>query len=123
MKEKPRRKPHHAESLIQQACVQWFRIAYPRYIILSVPNGGSRNSREAANLKREGALAGASDLIVIAERAVLFIEMKAGKNKQQQTQIIFQKNVESLGHSYKVCYSLQEFQLTVEHWLKERYGI
>ena len=120
--EAPRRH-RHIESSIQQACVLWFRAVYPNYIILSIPNGGSRNALEAANLKREGALAGASDLMVIAERAVLFIEMKKPKGKQQESQKVFQQNVERLGHKYVVCHSLQEFQLTIERFIKERYEI
>lgn len=120
---KKRRKPRHIESAIQIECVEWFRETYPNYIILSIPNGGSRNTLEAANLKREGALAGASDLVIIAEGAVLFIEMKSAKGKQTPYQIAFQKAVERLRHTYKVCHSKAEFQLTVEHWLKDRYGI
>ena len=118
-----RRKPRHIESEIQKSCVRWFREAYPRYIILSIPNGGSRNSLEAVNLKQEGALAGASDLLVIAEGVVLFVEMKSAKGRQSEYQKAFQKAVERLGHTYAVCRSLQEFQLTVERFLKERYGI
>ena len=122
-KQKIRRKPRHLESAIQQDCVAWFREAYPNYIIFAVPNGGSRNSIEAANLKREGVLSGAADLIIIAQNAVLFIEMKAGKNTQQPSQIAFQKAVERLGHTYKVCHSKTEFQLTVERWLRDKYGL
>lgn len=121
-KQKVRKKPRHLESAIQQNCVRYFRLAYPNYIIIAVPNGGSRNSREAANLKREGVLAGASDLIVIAERAVCFVEMKYGKNKQTDAQIEFQKNVERLGHTYLVCYGLNEFKLKIKRWLKEKFG-
>ncbi len=120
---KPRRKPRHIEDDIQVACVQWFRLAYPQYVVLAIPNGGTRNAREAANMKRSGILAGAADLMIIAERAVLFIEMKSPKGKQQESQLRFQKNVERLGHTYKVCHSLKEFQLTVESWLKDRYGL
>ena len=122
-KEKVRRKPRHVESTIQQACVRYFRLKYPNYIILSIPNGGSRNALEAANLKREGALAGASDLMVIVENAVLFIEMKRPKGRQQETQKAFQEAVERLGHTYAICHSLQEFQLTIERFIKDKYGI
>ena len=121
--EKVRRKPRHIESKIQQSCVLWFHVAYPNYVILSIPNGGSRNRMEAANMKREGLLAGAADLLIIAERAILFVEMKTEKGRQQETQKIFQQNVERLGHSYKICRSLSDFQMTVERWLKERYGL
>lgn len=113
----------HIEGDIQEACVNWFRLAYPNFLIFSVPNGGTRNSREAAQLKKEGSLAGVSDLIIIAENAILFIEMKSKKGKQQESQKKFQAAVERLGFEYRVCHSLQEFQLTVERWLKERYGL
>ncbi len=90
---------------------------------MSIPNGGSRNRIEAASIKREGALAGASDLLIVAERAVLFVEMKKPGGRQQETQKLFQKNVERLGHEYKICHSLSEFQMTVERWLRDKYGL
>lgn len=114
------RKPRHIESGIQQACVEWFRWMYSDYIIFSVPNGGSRNSREASNMKKEGLLPGVSDLIVVADGKVLFVEMKAGKNGQQQTQKDFQKKVESLGFKYVVCRSLDEFIAAIEEWLEKK---
>lgn len=116
------RKHRHVEEDIQTACVQWFRLAYPEFIIMAIPNGGSRNAREGANLKRSGVLAGASDLLVIANRSVLFVEMKTPKGHQQETQIIFQRNIERLGHDYRICHSLHEFQLTIERWFKEKFG-
>ena len=118
-----RRKPRHIESDIQQACVTWFSLAYPKYVIFSVPNGGSRNLREAANLKKEGALAGVSDLVIVAERTVLFVEMKSPKGRQQETQKIFQRNVERLGHRYCICHSLKEFQLSVVRWIKDNQSL
>lgn len=114
-----RRPPRHIESAIQQECVTWFRVAYPGLIILSIPNGGSRNTLEAQRLKREGALAGASDLLVIARGSVLFVEMKSKKGRQQESQKIFQQKVERLNHKYVICHSKKEFALEVEKWLKE----
>ena len=110
----------HEESEIQQACVSWFRYTYPRYVIFSVPNGGSRNVIEASNLKKEGALAGVSDLVVVAERRVLFVEMKTAKGRQQDTQKEFQHRVEVLGHRYVVCRSLDDFMRAINAWLGGR---
>lgn len=118
-----KRKPSHVESEIQQACVRWFRLAYPQYIILSIPNGGSRNVIEAANLKREGALAGASDLLIVADHRVLFVEMKKPKGRQQRTQKDFQRRVEILGHRYVICYSLDDFMQKVREWLGTKRNI
>ena len=122
-KERKPQRHRHIEGDIQEACVKWFRYAYPNYIIFAVPNGGTRNGREAVQLKREGALAGVADLVIVIEGAVLFVEMKTKNNKQQESQKVFQKNVERLRHQYVVCHSLQEFQLAIERFIKERFGM
>lgn len=117
---KKRRKPSHKESEIQQACVRFFRYTYPQYIILSIPNGGSRNVVEAVNLKKEGALAGASDLLLIADHKVLFVEMKTARGRQQQSQKDFQHKVEVLGFKYVICRSLDDFMTEVHNWLGKK---
>jgi hypothetical protein len=48
-----------------------------RAIIFSIPNGGTRNKREAVSLKKTGLLPGASDLIVITPKGkLMFVELK-----------------------------------------------
>ena len=113
----------HIESEIQKSCVAWFRSEYPNYICFAVPNGGARNRKEAGIMKGEGVLAGVSDLIIVADNAVLFVELKKEGGTQQKTQKEFQRNVERLGHTYAVCHSVAEFKITVERWLKEKYGV
>lgn len=113
-----RRKPRHIESNIQQAVVKWFRMQYPRFIIAAVPNGGFRNAREAAIMQREGVLAGFADLVVIARRNVLFLEMKTTKGQQSDKQKEFQNKVSNLGFEYIVCRSFEQARLAIERWLK-----
>lgn len=113
-----RRKPRHIESNIQQAVVKWFRMQYPRFIIAAVPNGGFRNAREAAIMQREGVLAGFADLVVIARRNVLFLEMKTTKGQQSDKQKEFQNKVSKLGFEYIVCRSFEQARLAIERWLK-----
>lgn len=120
---KPRRKPRHIEESIQTAAVTWFRLAYPRYLCFHAANGGSRNRLEAVNLKRSGVLAGVSDLIIIADRDVLFVEIKTKTGRQSEHQRAFQANVERLGFEYKICRSLADFQATINHWIKDKYAI
>lgn len=120
---KPRHPPRHLESQAQQQMVQWFRLEYPTYIIAAIPNGGRRNAIEAKIMKGEGVLAGFSDLIIIADKNVLFVEVKTAKGKQTEKQIQFQEKVQRLGFQYSICRSLSEFIMTVEKWLKERYEI
>lgn len=118
-----RHPPRHIESEIQKSIVVWFRAHYPRYIIAAIPNGGYRNAREAAIMKSEGVLAGFSDLIVIAQGKILFVEIKTAKGKQSERQKYFQKSVEALGFPYAVCRSLADFVSVFGKWYKENYKV
>ena len=116
--QKRKRKPRHIEESIQVACVKWFRLQYPNLVIFAVPNGGSRNLYEAKNMKESGTLAGVADLVIVGNNGrVLFVEMKAGKNKQEASQVIFQQKVENLGHKYIICRSLEQFKKEVDLWV------
>lgn len=74
-------------------------------------------------MKGEGVLAGFSDLIVIAQGNVLFIEVKTKDGKQSDLQIKFQSNVERLGFQYSICRSLEDFIMTVEKWVKSKFSV
>ena len=74
-------------------------------------------------MKGEGVLAGFSDLIVIAQGNVLFIEVKTKDGKQSDLQIKFQSDVERLGFQYSVCRSLEDFIMTVEKWVKSKFSV
>ena len=120
---KSRATHRHDETHIQIQMVNWFRLQYPSYIIAAIPNGGRRNAVEAKIMKGEGVLAGFSDLIVIAFNSILFVEVKTEKGKQSASQKKFQSDVERLGFQYSVCRSLQDFQLTIERWLKAKFSV
>ena len=116
--QKRKRKPRHIEESIQVACVKWFRLQYPNLVIFAVPNGGSRNLYEAKNMKESGTLAGVADLVIVGNGGrVLFVEMKAGKNKQDDSQVLFQNKVEKLGHKYIICRSREQFMKEVDLWV------
>ncbi len=108
----------HQESSLQTQCVKWFRYQYPHLVIYAVPNGGSRNVREAQRLKSEGVLAGVADLtILLPQGKSLYIEMKVKGNRQTPNQKEFQQKTEALGHKYYVCYSFEEFEKAVKQEL------
>ena len=108
------------ESTLQASCVRWFRYQYPHLVIYAVPNGGSRNVREAQRLKAEGVLAGVADLVVMLPQGKsLYIEMKIKSNRQTENQKDFQKKATSLGHTYVVCYSFEKFQKIIENQIQK----
>ena len=97
------------EDNIQREIILAFRLFHPKSIIFAVPNGGSRNAIEGANLKRSGVLAGVSDLIVIHNRKCYFIEVKQSKGKQTDYQKEFEEKVKAQGFEYHVVFSASEF--------------
>jgi|WetSurMetagenome_2_1015567.scaffolds.fasta_scaffold32191_5 hypothetical protein len=115
---------NNEESRLQQACITWFRLQYPKIskLLFSVPNGSLRDKVTGAILKREGVVSGVSDLILLLPKhgfASLCIEMKAGKNKQSDNQKEWQSLAESAHNKYVVCRSIDEFMIIVNHYLSK----
>ena len=82
-----------SEDTEQMAVVSWARWNVQKYPELKwlyhVPNGGSRNRAEAAKFKQMGVKAGVADLCLPYPKGAycgLWIEMKYGRNTQQETQ-------------------------------------
>ena len=123
-KELPRRSPRQEESRLQQACVRLFALRWPRLegLLLAVPNGGRRDATTGARLKKEGVVAGVSDLLLLAPSPAgahgLCIEMKTPSGRQSPAQRAWQQKVEARGYRYALCRSLEEFASTVEAYLQ-----
>ncbi len=89
--------------------------------LFHVPNGGSRNKTEAVKLKQMGVKAGVSDLCLPYPKGVysgLFIEMKYGNNRQQNTQKEFLAAMAAAGHFVATCYSAAEAIKVIEEYLE-----
>jgi len=110
-----------SESKIQQEIVMWYRNNYcttknePRNLIFSVPNEGKDINEQMAK-KATGLLSGVSDLIVVMNNKVIFVEVKDEKGKQKPKQKIFERDVSVLGHLYYVVRSLNDFKNIIELW-------
>jgi len=79
-------------------------------MILSIPNGGGRDSREGKTLKNTGLLPGASDLLVVIPNKTIYVEVKTEMGVQSTQQSDFQQRVTELGHSYHLVRSLEMFK-------------
>lgn len=105
-----------SESRIQAEIVKWYNNNYclknhfPRGLIFSVPNGGTRNKAEAMNLLSTGLLGGVSDLVVVHNFHLVFVEVKSKFGKLSAYQIDFKNRVEMLGLKYFTVYSVDEFK-------------
>lgn len=117
---KPKRKLSHDEDDIQ---AEFFRVASLMFPMLDkllyhACNEGKRNAKRA---KRIGIKAGVPDVhLAIAnnEHHSLYIEFKSGSNKQTPDQIEFQKQAESAGNKYVVCYSVNEAIEILKEYLR-----
>lgn len=113
-----------SENKIQQEVVMWFRNNFcttknnPKYVIFSVPNEGT-NQKEQMYKKSIGMMSGVSDLIVVLENKVLFIECKDERGKQSDSQIEFENTVTNLGHEYFVVRSLEGFKELIDKMEKQ----
>ena len=107
------------ENKIQAEIYQWFNNNYclknndPQCCIFAVPNGGTRNLKEAMTLKATGTLSGVSDLIVLLPNKILFIEVKTDIGTQSKEQKNFQERVEKLGFEYHLVRSLEDFKCVI----------
>lgn len=90
------------------------RLAENPNVIFSVPNGGYRSKSQAMLMKATGLVAGVSDLIIVRNREVLFIEVKTEIGVLSKHQEQFRDTVTALGFRYIVVRSLKEFICELE---------
>tara|TARA_R110002012_G_scaffold264832_1_gene448221 strand:- start:35 stop:343 length:309 start_codon:yes stop_codon:yes gene_type:complete len=98
--------------------VVWFRNSYQRKgvdkgIIFSVPNERAGGYMAMKDLLLTGLLSGVSDLIVVLEGKVLFVEVKNSIGKQSPKQKLFQSQIENLGFQYHLVRTLDEFKKVI----------
>lgn len=108
---KPPKQPRAYEGDEQRKLFEWVGYMGGKYpdieMMYHIPNGGSRNKIEAANLKRQGVKAGVPDLCLPVARGKyhgLYIEMKAGKNKTSEKQDEWIAKLHNQGYAAIVCY-------------------
>lgn len=102
----------HTESAFQSQIVRFLRTQ--GFYVFAVPNAGSGKLtlRQGAILKREGLLAGVSDLIIVLQNRVVFAEIKNpnGKGRQSDNQKDFEREVMARGHEYLIWENWQEVE-------------
>lgn len=110
MQNRKRSEATEQERLISWA--SWQQNRYPELkLLFHIPNGGSRNTLEAANLKRQGVKAGVPDLFLPVAKGTyhgLFIEMKWGKNTVTDKQDEWLHDLTVQGYKATVCYGADE---------------
>jgi len=89
--------------------------------LFHIPNGGTRNPREAKNLKLQGVRPGVSDLFLAFPSNGfhgLFIEMKRADGRSAtEEQLKWIERVESVGYRAVVCYGWENAVMHIGAYL------
>ena len=115
------------EAYEQELLFQWAELQKCKYpslrLMFHIPNGGSRNAREAANLKKQGVKAGVPDICLphpCGQYHDLFIELKVGKNKPTEKQSQWLADLSDAGYKTAVCYGWKAAADTILEYLNSK---
>ena len=108
-----------SEAQEQQVVVEWCE--WNKVPVFHIPNGGSRNKAEAANLKRQGVRAGVPDLCIPLARGQyhgLYIEMKSKHGRLSANQLDWLVRLSENGYMAEVCYGASEAIACISYYLQ-----
>ncbi|WP_163371058.1 VRR-NUC domain-containing protein [Endozoicomonas acroporae] len=123
---KPGMKPSvDREGAQQTLFFYWLRFSHPEIYqhTFHVPNGGRRDGRTGAKLKREGVKAGVPDIVVAYPQghwSALFIEFKAARPHSASVSVEQKAWLERLskaGYLAVVCRGVEEAKKAIEDYL------
>lgn len=108
------RLPKNEEAAIQHGIVQYLN--FNKILCWYTPNGTHiENPISRIILKLMGLKEGVSDLIILYDSAMFFVEVKTKTGKQTLSQKEFQQKVESLGHKYYIWRSIDDAENFVKN--------
>ena len=103
---------------------KWNESKYPELKLLyHIPNGGKRDARTGAMMKRIGVKAGVPDLHLPVARGPyhsLYIEMKTDKGKARKDQDEWIQALKDQGNMAVVCHGAEEAIATIKVYLQGR---
>ena len=94
-----------SEATIQKEIVNFCKLN--KILIFCVPNEATYNN---SKFEKMGVLSGVSDLILVLQNKVIFVELKNHEGKQETNQKEFESRVLEFGHQYVIIRSLDEFK-------------
>lgn len=107
-----------SEYSLHVTVADWLRLAHPKLCFWHTHQSGRLSMTEAMKAKRMGRRAGVPDFTFILPPSgrAAFIELKADKGRQSETQAEFEEQARSAGAYYALCRSLEEVQGTLAAW-------
>ena len=110
-KAKPSTKRGREEAQTQHAAMTAVPLMVPGALPFAVPNGGSRDVREAVQLKRQGVVAGWPDVgVVLPGGTCVWLEFKSTKGRLSPQQRHIHDLLRALGAEVAVVRSLEDIE-------------
>lgn len=105
------------EDAIHKSILRYLRAVLPSgWIVMHVPNGGSRNPIEGANLKKLGVVAGWPDISIYGPSGSYFMEVKSKSGRLSQCQHRIIDQLADMGRHVAVVRSVDEAQAYAREW-------
>ncbi len=106
----PSRRNRHDEDDLQEAVAEFLDMALlPPARWLHIPNGGTRDTKEAARLKAMGVKAGAADVMVLTGAGrFIWIELKSATGRLRPEQAQWRDWCQTIGAPWFLCRSLAD---------------
>ena len=108
----------HPEEQLQRAVADYLSLMAPMhgFFWCHVPNGGSRTKIEGAAFKAMGVKPGVADILIIKAGRAYWIELKAPKGRQSESQRAFEVAMMLQKCPYVIANSLDAVIGTVKGW-------
>ncbi len=90
---------------------------YPLYYCVNL-TGAVMRQTDQGKIETTNPLIGYADMSIIINGRIIFLELKAGYNKQTDAQKIFELKVKRAGAQYYVVYAIDEVKTIVENELR-----
>lgn len=110
----------------QRAVFEWAALSLGKYpelgLLFHIPNGGYRNGKEGANLKRQGVRKGVPDLFLPVARGIyhgLFVEMKTPKGRLAPEQKGWINALIAQGYRAAVAWGYEDAVSIIEGYLND----
>ena len=103
---------NYPEAAIQTEIVE--NLKWRGIMVFAVPNERKRTAAQAVRAKNMGVRAGVSDLVVLMEDRVIFLEVKSKGGRQTPKQKDFMNAVRTLGFEYYLVKSWEAVQQIIE---------
>ena len=113
----------HTEHSLQSACIEWFRLQYPKYALnlFAIPNGAKRTAINGKYYVKEGLTKGVADCFLAVasdELHGIFIEFKSERGTQTDAQKEFQFAVMKTDYAYWVVRDIDNFMSAINNYLR-----